>query len=76
MTEFRNGIYKTLQKLLGTSLGRTVVYTVGHIVIAMTCNRIITGADWALAGADAIIEPLINGGWYYMLDRMWSKNVK
>ena len=76
MTEFRNGIYKTLQKLLDTSIGRTIVYTIGHIVIAMTCNRIITGADWALAGADAIIEPLINGGWYYMLDRMWSKNVK
>jgi uncharacterized membrane protein len=39
----------------------------------MTCNRLITGADWALAGADAIIEPLINGVWYYVLDKSWSK---
>jgi uncharacterized membrane protein len=26
-----------------------------------------------LAGADAIIEPMINGVWYYVLDRTWSK---
>ena len=73
MTEFRNGIYKTLQSLIGTSIGRAVVYTIGHIIIAMTSNRLITGADWRLAGADAVIEPMINGVWYYMLDRMWSK---
>jgi len=72
MTEFKNGIYNTLTKLLGTSLGRTIVYTIGHIIIAMTSNRLITGADWRLAGLDAIIEPLINGGWYYMLDRLWA----
>ena len=71
MTEFKNGIYNTLTKLLGTSLGRTIIYTIGHIIIAMTSNRLITGADWRLAGLDAIIEPLINGGWYYMLDRLW-----
>ena len=61
MTEFKNGIYNTLTKLLGTSLGRTIVYTIGHIIIAMTSNRLITGADWRLAGLDAIIEPMING---------------
>ena len=76
MTEFRNGIYRTLQSMISTSIGRAVIYTIGHIIIAMICNRIITGADWRLAGADAVIEPMINGVWYYMLDRMWSKNVK
>lgn len=72
MTEFRNGIYNTLTKLLGTSLGRTIIYTIGHIIIAMTSNRLITGADWRLAGLDAIIEPMINGVWYYMLDKLWA----
>jgi uncharacterized membrane protein len=72
MTEFKNGIYNTLTKLLGTSLGRTIVYTIGHIIIAMTSNRLITGADWRLAGLDAIIEPMINGVWYYMLDKLWA----
>lgn len=72
MIEFKNGIYNTLKNLLGTSIGRTIIYTLGHIVIAMTSNRLITGADWALAGADAIIEPCINGVWYYVLDKTWS----
>jgi len=76
MTEFKNGIYRTIRSLIGTSIGRAVIYTLGHIVIAMTCNRLITGADWALAGADAIIEPMINGVWYYVLDRTWSKYLK
>ena len=73
MTEFRNGIYNTLKKLIGTSLGRAIVYTLGHIIIAMTSNRLITGADWKLAGLDAIVEPCINGVWYYTLDRIWMK---
>ena len=76
MTEFKNGIFNLLKKLGTTSLGRAIVYTIGHIVIAMTCNRLITGADWSLAGVDAIVEPMINGGWYYLLDRLWTKNDK
>jgi len=76
MTEFKNGIFKLLKRLGTTSLGRAIVYTIGHIIIAMTSNRLITGADWSLAGIDAIVEPIINGGWYYLLDRLWSKNGK
>jgi len=72
MSEFKNGIFRLLKKLGTTSIGRAIVYTIGHILIAMTCNRLITGADWALAGADAIIEPIINGIWFYMLDKLWS----
>jgi len=73
MTEFKNGIFNLLKKLGTTSVGRAIVYTIGHIVIAMTCNRLITGAEWKLAGADAIVEPMINGLWYYLLDRLWTK---
>jgi uncharacterized membrane protein len=76
MSEFRQGIYNLLRQVAGTSIGRAVVYTIGHIIIAMTCNRLITGADWALAGADAIIEPMINGVWYYFLDKLWSTKLK
>jgi uncharacterized membrane protein len=76
MTEFKNGIFNILKKLGTTSLGRAIVYTIGHIIIAMTCNRLITGADWSLAGVDAIVEPIINGGWYYLLDRLWNRNGK
>jgi uncharacterized membrane protein len=73
MTEFKNGIFNLLKKLGTTSVGRAIVYTIGHIIIAMTCNRLITGAEWKLAGADAIVEPMINGLWYYLLDRLWTK---
>jgi uncharacterized membrane protein len=76
MTEFKNGIYNTLKTLVGTSIGRALIYTLGHIIIAMTCNRLITGADWKLAGLDAIVEPVINGVWYYALDKTWSKYLK
>ena len=70
--ELKEGIFRVLKRLVGTSVGRAVVYTIGHIVIAMTCNNLITGAEWKLAAADAIIEPLINGVWYYLLDKFWA----
>ena len=70
--ELKEGIFRVLKRLVGTSVGRAIVYTIGHIVIAMTCNNLITGAEWKLAAADAIIEPMINGVWYYLLDKFWA----
>ena len=69
MTEFTNGIFKVI---LGTSLGRALVYTVGHIIISMTVVRIVTDASLFEAGLVALIEPSINGVWYYILDRLWN----
>ena len=73
MKEFTGGIFKTLKELIvASSIMRAVVYTVGHIMIAMACNTIITGATWELAIMDAVIEPCINGVWYYFLDKIWT----
>jgi hypothetical protein len=45
MKEFKEGIFQTLKELLiQSSVARAVVYTLGHIIIAMTCNNLITGA--------------------------------
>jgi uncharacterized membrane protein len=66
MNEFLNS-YKALK---GTLL-RTVIYTVGHFLIAATCVMYFTGADFSSAITDAIVEPLINALWYFILDRMW-----
>ena len=44
-----------------------IIYTIGHILIAMICNRIITGASLDMAAADAFVEPIINGFWFYFL---------
>ena len=49
------------------------IYTIGHILIAMTCNRLLTGAPLNLAAIDAIIEPLINGFWFYLLFEVFNK---
>ena len=45
----------------------SIVYTLGHISVAMACNRVITGASLDMAAADAFIEPIINGFWFYVL---------
>ena len=45
----------------------SIIYTIGHIFVAMTCNRIITGVSLDMAAADAFVEPIINGFWFYLL---------
>lgn len=69
MTEFTNGIFKTLA---GTSIGRALIYTVGHVLIAMNVVYWLTGASLFEAGLVALVEPCINGCWYYLLDRICS----
>tara|TARA_B100000927_G_C16179539_1_gene354780 strand:+ start:57 stop:491 length:435 start_codon:yes stop_codon:yes gene_type:complete len=51
------------------SFGLSVVYTFGHIFIAWVCATLIFGASFLLASADAIIEPIINGFWFYFLHK-------
>lgn len=58
----------------GTIL-RTVIYTIGHFIIAATCVWYFTGADFILAMTDAIVEPLINGVWYFLLDKFWASKM-
>jgi len=72
MTEFSNGIFKVIAS---TSAGRALVYTLGHILIAMSVVSVVTGASIFEAGIVALIEPTINGVWYYFLDKLWSKYV-
>ena len=74
MTEFQTGIYQLLKKLIGgSSFTLAVIYTVGHILIAIACVVIITGASVELAALDAIIKPIINGVWFYVLHKAWKK---
>jgi len=49
-----------------------ILYTIGHILIAMTCNRLLTGAPLNLAAIDAFIEPIINGFWFYILFEVFN----
>ena len=56
----------------GTLL-RTLIYTVGHFLIAASCVMYFTGADFLAAITDAVVEPLLNGVWYFVLDKLWVK---
>lgn len=66
MSEFT----KSYASLSGSVL-RTIVYTIGHILIAMSVVSLMTGASLFEAGAVALVEPSINGVWYFVLDRLW-----
>tara|TARA_B100001093_G_C26201379_1_gene748128 strand:+ start:116 stop:334 length:219 start_codon:yes stop_codon:yes gene_type:complete len=69
MTEFSDGIFNVIKR---SSAALAVIYTLGHIVIAMTVVSLMTGASLWEAGAVALVEPAINGGWFYILHKTWS----
>ncbi len=74
MTEFTQGIQGAIKKLMtGSSVVLAIIYTLGHIVIAMTVVTVMTGASLWEAGAVALIEPSINGVWFYLLHSTWKR---
>ena len=74
MSEFNQGIYNALKTLIkGSSVALAVIYTLGHIIIAMTVVSVMTGASLWEAGAVALIEPSINGIWFDLLHTTWKK---
>ena len=74
MTEFTHGIQGAIKKfLIASSIGLAVIYTIGHIIIAMTVVSLMTGASLWEAGAVALIEPTINGVWFFILHKTYKK---
>ena len=74
MTEFTQGIQGAFTKLLkSSSFGLALIYTIGHVIIAMTVVSVMTGASIWEAGAVALIEPSINGVWFYALHKCYKK---
>ena len=70
-------INDVIKWLIGSSsLTLAIVYTIGHLLIAIACVMIITGASIELATLDAIVEPLINGVWFYVLHETWKRYSK
>ena len=56
-----------------SSLALAIIYTLGHVCIAMIVVSTMTGASLWEAGAVALIEPSINGVWFYVLHSLWKK---
>ena len=74
MTEFTSGIQNAFKKIMTrSSVGLALIYTLGHICIAMTVVTVLTGASLWEAGSVALIEPTINGVWFYVLHSGWKK---
>ena len=73
-TEFETGIFVLLKNLLkGNSATLAIIYTLGHVIIAVNVVYWMTGASLFEAGTVALIEPAINGLWFYVLHSLWKK---
>ena len=66
-------IINTIRTKMSDSLLLTIIYTLGHFIIAVLCVTLITGASLELATIDALVEPLINAVWFYALHKMYTK---
>lgn len=72
--EIKEGIFRLLSKIINeNSLTLAILYTLGHIVIAMNVVYWLTGSTIWEAGLVALIEPSINGVWFYILHKLWIK---
>tara|TARA_B100001996_G_C18313322_1_gene459503 strand:+ start:288 stop:548 length:261 start_codon:yes stop_codon:yes gene_type:complete len=78
MTEFTKGIFeasRAVYKNNKASILRTIVYTIGHFIIAITVLMLISNVSLMIALTDAIVEPLANAVWYFMLDKFWASKI-
>ena len=79
MAEFNKGIFNASAAIYNNNRGsilRTVVYTIGHFVIAITVLMLVADVPFSVALTDAIVEPLANSVWYFLLDKFWASKIK
>jgi len=50
----------------------SIIYTIGHIIIAGSVVYTLTGSTIWEAGTVALVEPMLNGLWFYLLHRVWK----
>ena len=72
-------IFRYLENLYKENRGsilRTIVYTIGHFIIAITVLMLVADVSFAIALTDAIVEPIANSIWYFILDKWWASKSK
>ena len=77
--ELTNGIFKAAKNIFDNNKGsilRTVVYTIGHFAIAIFVLMSIADVSFMIALTDAIVEPLANAVWYFILDKWCASRSK
>ena len=77
--EINRGIFNAAADIYNNNKGsilRTIVYTIGHFAIAITVLILIADVAFYIALTDAIVEPLANSVWYFLLDKFWASKIK
>ena len=77
--EFTNGIFNATASIYKNNRGsilRTIVYTLGHFAIAISVLMLVADVSFAIALTDAIVEPIANSVWYFILDKWWASKSK
>ena len=78
MTELTQGLFQVSKNFVTNNKGsllRTLVYTIGHFLIAIVCLMLIADVSFLIALTDAIVEPIANSIWYFILDKFWASKV-
>ena len=78
MTELTSGIFNSAKGIYNNNKGsilRTIIYTIGHFAIAITVLMLVADVSFIIALTDAIVEPLANAVWYFLLDKFWASKV-
>ena len=78
MTELTQGLFQVSKNFVTSNKGsllRTLVYTIGHFLIAIVCLMLIADVSFLIALTDAIVEPIANSIWYFLLDKFWASKV-
>ena len=73
--ELTNGIFKAAGAIYSNNKGsilRTIIYTIGHFAIAITVLMLVADVSFGIALTDAIVEPIANSVWYFILDKWWA----
>ena len=79
MVEVTKGIFEASKEIYSYNRGsilRTIVYTVGHFAIAITVLMLVADVSFMIALTDAIVEPIANSVWYFVLDKWWASKSK
>ena len=79
MTELTKGIFEVSKNVYKNNKGsilRTIVYTIGHFAIAITVLMLVADVSFVIALTDAIVEPIANSVWYFVLDKWWASKTK
>ncbi|MDC3151409.1 DUF2061 domain-containing protein [Candidatus Pelagibacter sp.] len=79
MVEVTKGIFEASKEIYNNNRGsilRTIVYTIGHFAIAITVLMLVADVSFMIALTDAIVEPIANSVWYFVLDKWWASKTK